>query len=119
MIQEACKYCGQINMIDLDEEASEQERMEAAIMKCDCEDAKRYKNMEIRRKKAAGFFMAIEEDEQISSLLLKAIDIVALVEKAAAVDVKLSTGERYHIGLNSKGNLITGYKLTTEKKEES
>ncbi len=118
-MQEVCKYCGQIQFVEVDEDASVQEKLEAAIMKCDCEDAERYKKMDVRRKKAAAFFMDIEKDEKIRSLLLKAVDTVALVGSVAAVDIKLDSGKRYHIGFNSKGSLVTGCKVTKEKKEEN
>lgn len=90
MIKGACRYCGQIVIIENAIDAGSAE--EKATMQCKCEGAKAYKRTVKRREKAKdNIELAIHEiDEEVCDYLKQCVE---LVDRRRIASITVDTGK--------------------------
>ena len=117
--QGACRFCGQIRALEVDDTWKPGELDELATELCDCVDASWY-TMQKRRKENAA--KAVEEQfgaegerckPEVLSLLEAAVNEVAEM-RVNSVNVDIGNNVKAKIGMNSKG-LIKVEKTKTQK----
>lgn len=122
-----CKYCGQILTIELPENATHEQALEAGTLNCNCGMAREYQQMQERAATAKIELsdMLLQDDEVhnikavdkgIYDLLTTAIDIIAK-DKIYKISVGLSSGGTVDIkaGTGGKISLKRSTALTTKR----
>lgn len=122
-----CKYCGQILTIELPENATHEQALEAGTLNCNCGMAREYQQMQERAATAKIELsaMLLQDDEVhnikavdkgIYDLLTNAIDIIAK-DKIYKISVGLSSGGTVDIkaGTGGKISLKRSTALTTKR----
>ena len=113
----ACKFCGQTIMVEADTEAA---ALHEATMHCDCEEAIRYQDIQIRAENAglemSQMYRAENVPEEIISLMYKAIDqmIANKLQKALFI---LPNGQKLQITLKGRGFVIEHNQAEKKKVE--
>lgn len=98
-----CKYCGQIVLIDSQEDMSEAERNYYAVEQCSCDGAKKEREREQRILAANAYIDEAFEDEKAQDLMKAAIWAIT----NDAVDCcQVQIGQRnYKIDIDTAGML--------------
>ena len=122
-----CKYCGQILTIELPENATHEQALEAGTLNCNCGMAREYQQMQERAATAKIELsaMLLQDDEihnikavdkGIYDLLTNAIDIIAK-DKIYKITIGLSSGGTVDIkaGTGGKISLKRSTALTTKR----
>ena len=73
----ACKFCGQICVVDADENTSIEELVILATMQCTCREAVKFQYEKMFKDDSYRFIDELIEDEEINELMKAAADKIA------------------------------------------
>lgn len=111
----ACKFCGQIMVVDLLESASNEELCEAATLNCDCREAIVYQNEKKFIEKAEIFINELIDNEDIRTLMNQA---AAQIAKYTISSTSFTRGGwKYTISRGKNGPKISQTHTTKETME--
>lgn len=115
----ACRFCGQISIVQVPMDWNDEQTDELAAETCECDDAKSYRYLERRKEKAIA---AIDKQFGEENVTEKAIELmkqsVELVAQGCCVAVTVNTGNiKGKVSVNAKG-AIKVEKTKTEKRSE-
>ena len=113
MTKGACRFCGQINMIDgaIDENEAE----EQATLGCKCDGAKHYKNRKVKMEKAQdNIELALYKvDEKVCDYLKQCVDLVER-QRIASITVDTGTGVKCTVRKTNKGTIKVVKKISKD-----
>lgn len=108
----SCKYCGQIIMVQVPEEADQTDIDEEATMRCECRPALIYQKHKEFKEKAEIAIDTLIEDEHVN----KAMKTMAAYVADRYVDsVSMASGERKYTISVGKGGPKVSVTLTRKK----
>lgn len=106
-----CKYCGQIIIIEVPDDWSEEQMDELTAESCSCPDAQRYNSLKHRKEKAHerivmlfGEQSELPIDESVEKLLYMAADAAVDLD-VERVTISIKDGTKANIRRTPKGSI--------------
>ena len=111
-----CPYCGQNNMVRVDENASNEEVNRAAVLVCKCEDAKAEQKRESDINVIEAYIKnTLKASERVKHLLMAAVGDVG---RGTIKKIDITAGNsKYTIAPTSKGLKCSKVTTNTEERE--
>lgn len=128
MNQAVCKFCGQVIMTNVPEDATRAEYEHIGTMECGCEEARKYQKRQERAAKAKikldVMLSKTDEDSGIAAvpsavidLLKTAVDLIA-DDQIHKIDVGLCLGGKVDIKSGTGGKISIKRSVTQSQKSE-
>lgn len=113
MTKAACRFCGQIILID--DIADETEAEEQATLQCKCDGAKHYKNRLAKIEKAQdNIELALYKvDEKVCEYMKQCVDLVES-QRIASITVDTGTGVKCSVRKTTKGTIKVVKKISKD-----